>query len=80
MTQKDFIAELSTELTMRRKVWQKIPGKSDQFTDFGHNLRYNLMLKMQDFFTVMTPQEFHTITERMARKAAESQAQTELFK
>lgn len=40
---KEIEKELTTELKMRRKVWQKVPGFDDAFLDMTHQRRYDIL-------------------------------------
>ena len=41
---QEAIKEIQSELAMRRKVWERIPGKAEEFTSLTHQKRYNTML------------------------------------
>lgn len=76
---QQIIAELKTELEMRRKVWRKVPGSRDQFIDPEHERRYAIMLLMLELATVQTDREFLTLTDRLNRQKEAETAQNTLF-
>lgn len=62
------IAELKTELTMRRKVWKRITGSQDRFIDASHQRRYNVMNDTLLVLEAMTSREFEAIVARMKQE------------
>jgi hypothetical protein len=62
------IAELKTELTMRRKVWKRITGSQDRFIDASHQRRYNVMNDTLLVLEAMTSREFEAINARMKQE------------
>ena len=63
MSKEAFINELRTELATNRLVWEKCPGPDDPplFLHQYHQLRYELVTQMIDFFEAMTDTEFYKI-------------------
>jgi hypothetical protein len=55
---KKIIAEIKTELSMRRKVWPKIYGEVDRFVKIEHQERYDLLTKAKRIFEQMTDADF----------------------
>jgi len=35
--------EIEAELAMRRRVWERIPGRKEEFTSLTHQKRYDIM-------------------------------------
>ena len=78
------VAELKAELTMRQKVWKKLPGSRNnqdvQFADMEHNRRYQTMLCLLEILEDMTDPEYNKILERVQRrKDMEEQPVLDLF-
>lgn len=78
------ITELKTELTMRQKVWKKLPGSRNnrdiQFYDRDHQRRYDILLQLLDVLEDLTDMEYNKFTERVERrKAMEEQPVLDLF-
>ena len=55
---KKIIAEIKTELAMRRKVWPRIYQQSEQFVKPEHQSRYNILKECLAFFEAMTDADF----------------------
>lgn len=62
------IAELKTELAMRRKVWKRITGSQDRFIDASHQRRYNVLNDALLVLETMTSREFEAIVARMKQE------------
>jgi len=61
------IAEVKTELGMRRKVWKRVTGSQDRFIDPSHQRRYDTMNDLLSVMEAMTSREFEAINARMAK-------------
>ena len=62
------IAELKTELAMRRKVWKRVTGSQDRFINAGHQRRYNVLNDCLAVLEAMTSREFEAIVARMKQE------------
>ena len=76
---QQIIAELKTELSMRRKVWRKIHGSQDQFIEIEHQRRYNVMVMMLELMEAQTDRELNLLIDRVRRNKEAAAAQTSLF-
>ena len=73
------LTEIARELTMRRHVWNTVPGTNKtQFTNLDHQKYYNRLTDIQALIEAITPTEFKTILYRIERRKAEAASQTEL--
>lgn len=66
---KKIIAEIKTELTMRRKVWPRIYQQSEEFIKPEHQSRYNILKECLAFFDAMTDADFAKIASKMDLKS-----------
>ena len=62
------IAEIKSELAMRRKVWKRVTGSQDRFIDEAHQRRYNTMNDVLSVLEAMTSREFEVIKARMKQE------------
>lgn len=71
-TRDSAIAELKNELTMRQKVWKRLPGARNnrdvKFMDIEHDRRYAAMLALLDVLEDMTDAEYNKFAERAKRR------------
>jgi hypothetical protein len=79
-TQQDMLTEIARERTMRRHVWNTVPGSNKElFVNLDHQKYYNRLADIQTFIEAITPTEFKTIMDRIERRKAEAESQTALF-
>lgn len=78
---QSFVAEIKRELTMRRKVWPRVPDQKHRYTDLKNQSRYDDMRLMGKVFEEMTPRELETIVKRIQakKKEKESPSQIQMF-
>ena len=62
------IAEIKTELLLRRKVWKRVTGSQDRFIDSQHQRRYDIMAELLAVMEAMTSREFEAIKDRMKQE------------
>jgi hypothetical protein len=62
------IAEIKTELGMRRKVWKRVTGSQDRFIDPSHQRRYDTLNDLLAVMEAMTSREFEVISARMKQE------------
>ncbi len=66
---KKIIAEIKTELAMRRKVWPRIYQQVEEFVKPEHQSRYNILKECLAFFEKMTDADFAKIASKMDLKS-----------
>lgn len=76
---KTFVNEIEAELTMRRRVWQRVWGKADEFSDPEHQRRYNTLVSLNEMLRTMTDREVEEFMQRVERRKAEETSQQSLF-
>jgi len=67
-SRSNLIAEIKTELTMRRKVWKRVTGSQDRFIDPSHQRRYDILSNLLAVMEAMTSREFEAINARMKQE------------
>lgn len=73
------LTEIARELTMRRHVWNTVPGTNKhQFTNLDHQKYYNRLTDIQALIEAITPTESKTIMDRIERRKTEAASQTEI--
>lgn len=79
--QQEMLTEIARELTMRRHVWNTVPGTNKtQFVNLDHQKYYDRLTDAKSILEALTPTEFKTILDRIERRKAEAESQTNLFK
>lgn len=77
MKRSEAVAELQTELKMRRKVWKNVPDRKTGYPFFaleGHQKRYDVLNRLLDFMDGMTDKEYADFETKIAGRKAIAQA------
>lgn len=76
-TIKDFEKELILELKFRRKVWKRIPGTDENFSDLEHERRYLILKELLNILEFAPIREFERLVQ--LSKSAQLVIQTTMF-
>lgn len=64
---RTFISELEQEAMMRRKVWPRVWGTSDKFSEPDKQKRYDTLQNLISMLNVMTDKEVELYFQRIER-------------
>lgn len=57
----DYVKELNRELKMRRKVWKKVSGMPEDFTDMTQQRQYDILCEIRDILDTIGKERIELI-------------------